>query len=109
MNDRRHNPSRPNNHPEPVGDVLKAFLKDSGLEARVEQTAVIPEWAALVGPEIAAIAEPLYVTTDGTLFIAVRSNPWMAELQLMEPELLRAINAVAGRLPVRRLRFQHKR
>lgn len=92
--------------PEAIGDVLKSYLKESGLEARVEQVAVIPEWAALVGSKIAAVAEPLFITTDATLFIAVRSNPWMTELQLMEPELLRAINAVAGRLPVRRLRFQ---
>jgi predicted nucleic acid-binding Zn ribbon protein len=95
--------------PEQVGDVLKSYLKESGLEGRVEQAAVIPEWEALVGRKIAEIAEPLFITMDATLFIAVESNPWMTELQLMEPELLRAINAVAGRLPVRRLRFQLRR
>lgn len=92
--------------PEAVGDVLKAYLKETGLEARVEQVAIIPEWSTLVGKKIAEVAEPLFITNDATLFVAVRSNPWMAELQLMEPELLRAINAVAGRTPVRRLRFQ---
>jgi len=99
-------PRDPKRRPEAIGDVLKAYLKESGLEARVEQSAIIPEWPTLVGNKIAAIAQPRFVTTDGTLFIAVQSNPWMTELQLMEPELLRAINAVTGRLPVRRLRFQ---
>jgi predicted nucleic acid-binding Zn ribbon protein len=93
-------------HPEPLADVLKSYLKTSGLGDRVEQSAIIPEWVTLVGVKIAEVATPQFITPDGTLFIAVRSNPWMSELQLMEPELLRAINAVAGRLPVKKLRFQ---
>jgi predicted nucleic acid-binding Zn ribbon protein len=92
--------------PETVADVLKSYLETSGLGSRVEQAAIIPEWPTLVGVKIAEIATPQFITPDGTLFIAVKSNPWMNELQMMEAELLRAINAVAGRLPVKKLRFQ---
>jgi predicted nucleic acid-binding Zn ribbon protein len=96
----------PKRHPEQIADVLKAYLKETGLKARVEQAAAIPEWPSLVGEQIASVTEPLFITMDGTLFIAVRTNAWMTELQLMEPELLGALNAVAGRLPIRKLRFQ---
>jgi predicted nucleic acid-binding Zn ribbon protein len=95
--------------PSPLGDVLANLLKESGLAERVEQAAVVPEWPALVGPAISAVTEPLLVTSDGTLFVAVRTNAWMTELSLMEPELLRAINAKEGRAPVRRIRWQLKR
>jgi predicted nucleic acid-binding Zn ribbon protein len=79
--------------PKPIGQVLAEYLKATGLAGRVEQAAVIPEWPGLVGPQIAAVTQPLLVTSDGTLFVAVESSPWMAELTLMEPVLLAALNA----------------
>jgi predicted nucleic acid-binding Zn ribbon protein len=92
--------------PQRLGDVLAGFLERSGLAERVEQAAVVPEWAALVGAQIAAATEPQSITADGTLFVAVRTNAWMTELSLLEPQLLRALNARTGRLPVRRIRWQ---
>jgi predicted nucleic acid-binding Zn ribbon protein len=52
------------------------------------------------------VTTPLLVTSDGTLFVAVTTHAWMTELSLMEPELLRALNAEPGRPPVRKLRWQ---
>ncbi len=96
----------PKQHPEQIAELLKAYFKETGLEARVEQAGVVSEWASLVGNKIAAITEPLFVTPDATLFVAVQTNPWMMELQLMEPEILRSLNATARRIPIRKLRFQ---
>jgi predicted nucleic acid-binding Zn ribbon protein len=79
--------------PKPVGEVLAEYLKMAGLAGRVEQATIIPEWPRLVGPQIAAVTEPILITSDGTLFVAVASSPWMAELTLMEPTLLAALNA----------------
>lgn len=81
------------NKPEPIGQVLAEYLKAAGLIDRVEQAAVIPEWPRLVGPEIAAVTDPVLITSDGTLFVAVATSSWMAELTLMEPTLLAALNA----------------
>ena len=92
--------------PEPLGNVLGAFLKDSKLEARVEAAQVVPEWESLVGVQIAAVTKPISVTPDGVLFVAVKSNGWMTELSLMEPQILRALNAKAGRARVRKIRLQ---
>ena len=95
--------------PEQVAGIIASVLKQSGLAERVEQAGIIPEWAALVGAQIAAVSEPRLITADGTLFVAVTTNAWMTELSLMEPELLRAINRVEGRSPVRKIRLQLKR
>ena len=103
---RKRDPNEPKRKPEAIGKVVGAFLKDSKLEARVEQAAVVPEWELLVGKQIARVTKPISVTQDGTLFVAVKTNAWMTELSLMEPQLLRALNAKSGRQRVRKIRMQ---
>lgn len=95
--------------PSTIADVLAGVLRDTGLAARVEQAGVIPEWAALVGAQIASVTEPQSIAADGTLFVTVTTNAWMNELSLMEPELLRALNVKTGRLAIRRIRWLLKR
>jgi predicted nucleic acid-binding Zn ribbon protein len=76
-----------------VGDALRAYLARSGLTPRLEQAEVVGEWPQIVGDKIAAISEPESVTQDGTLFVRVKSAPWMQELQLLTPELLKRLSA----------------
>lgn len=103
---RKRDPAEKKRKPAPLGDVVTGFLKQSGLDERVEQANVIPEWVKLVGFQIAAATKPLFVTSDGTLFVAVKNNGWMTELSLMEPQLLRALNAEVGRQRVKKIRLQ---
>ena len=103
MSDRK--PSRPAS----IADLLAGVLADAGIADRVAQASVVPEWASLVGARIAAVTEPLSVGTDGTLWVAVASHAWMTELSLLEPELLRALNAAKDRPPVLRIRLTHRR
>ena len=102
MTDRRSRPT-------PLGDVLANVLAQAGIAARVEQATVVPEWASLVGAQIAAVTEPMSITGDGTLFVAVQSHGWMTELSLMEPVLLEALNRRAGTLPIQKIRMVLKR
>ena len=95
--------------PSALGDILAGVLRESGIAERVEQARLIPEWPALVGPQIAAVTEPTSITADGTMFVRVTTNAWMNELSLMEPELLRALNSTPGRAPVKRIRWLLKR
>ena len=95
--------------PSSIADVLAGVLRNTGIAARVEQAGILPEWSTLVGEQIAAVTEPLSISADGTLFVNVITNAWMNELSLMEPELLRALNAKDGRVPVKRIRWLLKR
>ena len=95
--------------PRKLGDVMSDVLKKSGIADRVAQANVIPEWPGLVGPQIARVTEPLSVTPQGTLFVAVTTNAWMTELSLMEPDLLRRLNQRTGRLSIKKIRWQLKR
>ncbi len=92
-----------------LGDVLATVLKNAGLTDRVAQAAVIPEWPRLVGLQIAQVTEPVMLQQDGTLVVMVKTNAWMNELSLMEPELLRSLNRDTARLPVLKLRWMLRR
>ena len=95
--------------PKSVGDVMRDVLTGAGIADRVAQAAVIPRWPSLVGPQIARVTEPLSITPQGTLFVAVTTNAWMTELSLMEPELLRRLNQGTGRLGIKKIRWQIRR
>lgn len=91
--------------PEPIGKIVTDWLDQRGLTNRVDQAGIIPEWPALVGPQIAMVTSPQSITANGTLFVHVTTNAWMNELSLLEPELLRSLNAKPGRTPIRRIRW----
>ena len=100
---------RKKKRPEKLGDVVGKLLSTKGISERVAQASVIPDWRSLVGPQIAKVTEPLSVTRQGTLFVAVTTNAWMTELSLMEPELLRRLNERTGSLSIKRIRWQIQR
>jgi len=92
--------------PQRISAAISQFLEQSGLRERVEQASVVPEWPELVGAQISAVTEPLSVTADGLLFVAVRTHAWMSELSLLEPELLARLNGRADRPRVKKIRWQ---
>ena len=92
--------------PVPIAAAVEGFLAQAGLAKRVEQATVVPEWASLVGPQIAAVTDPISVTPDGVMFVAVKTHSWMTELSLMEPELLASLNRREGRPPGQKIRGQ---
>ena len=95
--------------PEPIADVLGGWIKESGIATRIGQDQVVPDWSRLGGKQIAAVTAPTSVSADGTLWVRVTTNAWMNELSLMEPQLLKALNQVTGRTPIRRIRWQLNR
>jgi predicted nucleic acid-binding Zn ribbon protein len=103
---RKRDPENRKRKPESIGNVVGAFLKKSKLEERVEAAQVVPEWQSLVGRQIATVTKPISVTRDGTLFVSVKTNGWMTELSLMEPQLLSALNAKSGRARIKKIRLQ---
>jgi predicted nucleic acid-binding Zn ribbon protein len=76
-----------------LDEALAAYLRRTGLRARLDQASVIDEWAALVGPQIARATTPEGVAENGVLFVRVASAAWMQELTLMSPEILRRLGA----------------
>jgi predicted nucleic acid-binding Zn ribbon protein len=103
---RKRDPDEKKRKPESIANVVGSFLREAKLDERVEAAQVVPEWASLVGKQIATVTKPISVTRDGTLFVSVTTNAWMTELSLMEPQILRALNAKAGRVRIKKIRLQ---
>src|SRR5690606_20791514 len=77
--------------PERLGDLLRGYLSESGLEERLAEAEAVPDWESRVGEAIAAVTTPLRVSR-GTLVVAVRSSVWLMELQMMERQIRTALN-----------------
>ena len=90
--------------PKPIGDALGSFLKRAGIDEKVEQARVVPEWTERVGEGIANVTRPIRVS-DGVLLVAVRSSAWLMELRMMERQILRKLNSEAGRGRIDGIRF----
>lgn len=90
--------------PSPIGHTLERFLRRSEIGRRVEEAAIVPEWSERVGATINNVTTPLRVS-NGVLFIAVRSSPWLMELKLMEAEIVRRLNEGRERGRIEKIRF----
>ena len=95
--------------PATLAEALASYLKQSGFSKRLQQAGIVEQWSELVGPQIARVTQPLSVTQDGLLFVAVTTHGWMAELSMLEPELLRKLNTKPDRKPVTRIRWMLQR
>ena len=90
--------------PKQVREALQKYLDKAGISEKIEAASVVPEWPKLVGEGIAAVTTPLRVT-NGVLVVGVRSSAWLAELKLMEREILKQLNAERGKGKITAIRF----
>jgi predicted nucleic acid-binding Zn ribbon protein len=60
----------------------------------------------VVGPQIAGVTQPRLITDDGTLVVGVKTHGWMAELSMMERQLVAKLNAGARRAGVKKILWE---
>lgn len=92
--------------PMSIADVMAKLLEQKGMTERIAQVGAMDDWSQVVGAQIAAVTEPLSITGDGVLWVRVTTAAWMNELSLLAPTLLKRLNAVPGRQPIKQLRFR---
>jgi predicted nucleic acid-binding Zn ribbon protein len=90
--------------PKQVREALQKYLDKAGIAEKIEAASVVPEWPRLVGEGIAAVTTPLRVS-NGVLVVGVRSSAWLAELKLMEREILKKLNAERRKGRITAIRF----
>ena len=95
---------RDESKPKPIADALGSFLRRAGIDEKVEQARVVPEWTERVGEGIANVTRPIRVS-DGVLLVAVRSSAWLMELRMMERQILRKLNGDARTGRIDGIRF----
>ncbi|WP_145142794.1 DUF721 domain-containing protein [Roseomonas gilardii] len=96
-------PRRPEAGLRPLGIVLPPITRPAFRRRSPAGASLISDWAAVVGPQLAAVTQPLRLAR-GTLTIAC-SGPMAMELQHLGPQLMARINANLGSIAVEALRF----
>jgi predicted nucleic acid-binding Zn ribbon protein len=84
-------PAKPD-QPTRLSEALDNYLRTAGLKKRLQQAAILEEWMTLVGPQIAAVTAPQFITADGVMRVHVATAPWATELGLMTPRILARLN-----------------
>ena len=74
-----------------VGDLVGSVLEARGVRKQVERQDVLRDWDEVVGEGIARVTRPRSLS-EGTLFVEVRSSPWLMELEMRKGEILRRLN-----------------
>jgi predicted nucleic acid-binding Zn ribbon protein len=92
--------------PTSIADVMAKMLEQKGMTERIAQVSAMDDWPQMVGAQIASVTEPLSISADGTLWVRVTTAAWMNELSLLAPTLLKRLNDIPGRQPVKQLRFR---
>jgi hypothetical protein len=89
--------------PMPLGTIMPAVTRPAFRRRSPAAAQVLADWAAIVGPALAAVATPLRLS-NATLTLAC-AGPVAMELQHLAPEVIGRINGHLGRVVVERLRF----
>lgn len=85
--------------------ALRAFVVDLGIAPTLAMYDVVTTWPEVVGEQIArvSVAERM---ENGILFVSVTSAPWRAELTMKRKSIIDKINARAGGMVVKEIRFR---
>ncbi|WP_448222226.1 DUF721 family protein [Gordonia iterans] len=81
--------------PQPFGRLVGSLARTRGWSPKISEGAVFGSWPAIVGPEIAAHAEPSALN-DGVLHVRAESTAWATQLRYMQPQILAKIAAAVG-------------
>ena len=84
--------------------ILHRALKEHGIARRLPRRLASEVWAAAVGPQIAARAQPT-VLTAGTLHVLVQDHRWRDQLDAARMFLIERLNRRLGEGTVRELQF----
>jgi predicted nucleic acid-binding Zn ribbon protein len=91
--------------PRGLGNIVDALTQELGWNPQLAQSALLVNWADIVGEETAKHSEP-EVITDGVLMVRCASSAWAAQLRSMNLQLLAKISSRFPDAGVESIRFR---
>lgn len=86
-----------------LGDAIKKFLKESGLEEKLQQHRVASFWDSVLEGKVAAATKYIQVK-DGVVRVGLESAAARQELHLRKREVIAALNEKMGSAYVQDIR-----
>lgn len=83
------------NNTEQIGDVLRQFLRQQGLETPLNEYRLVDAWKDVLGPVIARYTTNLFIKNQ-VLYVSLSSSVIRQELMMGREMLVRNLNAQVG-------------
>jgi predicted nucleic acid-binding Zn ribbon protein len=85
-----------------IGEVIRAYLKESGLEKPLKERELVQSWESLLGRSVARATSRIYLK-EGKLIVHLTSSVVRNELFMLQEEIRRKLNEAAGEEMVREI------
>lgn len=89
---------------ESVGDVLRKFLRQEGIETPLNQFRAIQMWNELLGPGIAPYTGKVYIKNQ-SLYVEIKSPALKGNLMMERERLIQRLNEAVGAQVINRIIF----
>jgi hypothetical protein len=99
-----YRPQRSPDTLQPVASVLEQSLLQAGLGHLVLLGHLTRSWPAIVGPQLAMVAQPQRLRAR-VLFVTVTDAIWLQQLTFYQSQLLHNIRKVLGDVPIAKVHF----
>lgn len=83
------------NNTEQIGDVLRQFLRQQGLETPLNEYRLVDAWKDVAGPVITRYTTNLFIKNQ-VLYVSLSSSVIRQELMMGREMLIRNLNAQVG-------------
>lgn len=80
---------------EPVGDLIRQYLRQQGLESPLNEYRLIQGWSHVMGPIVARYTRDIAIRNQ-TLYIRLSSPAIRQELSMQRRELVTRLNEYVG-------------
>ena len=89
---------------QPLGDVIRQFLRLQGLETPLNEVRAVKVWPEVAGPLVAKLTSDVSFR-QGTLYVKISRPALRQDLSMMRTELIGKVNAAVGAQVVQNIVF----
>lgn len=90
---------------QPLGEVLKEYIRSMNMERKLKEVDVVSSWEALLGKTIAYYTRNIYLSKK-TLYVEISSPVVKNELVMMREKIRERLNEEAGEEMVEKIVFK---
>ena len=87
-----------------VGDIVRSFLREEGLETPLNQHRIIAAWPEVLGKGILKYTGDIFIRNQ-TLFVQIKSSVMRQELKLGSKQIAKRLNEHVGAQVIADIRF----
>ena len=92
------------NKAESIGDILRQYLRQEGLETPLNETRMVAAWAEVMGPVVARYTGDVFVKNQ-TLYVRLKSPGLKANLLMNREAIVGKLNGHVGAQVIQNIVF----